>query len=106
MKNNTFNVFVVELRSGNLIFRNEMFTLWESSVKGLLLASNEFIIMAEDGLSVLSLFPIHDYRIISDKNENKWRLRSIKSCNYLKVGETNYILIKEQSNNQERSISI
>lgn len=95
MRNNTFNVFVVDLASGNLIFRNEMFSLWESSVKGLLLSSNEFIIMAEDGLSVLSLFPIHDHRIITDKDGNKWRLRSIKSCNYLKVGASNHILIKE-----------
>lgn len=30
----------------------------------------------------------------------------MKSCNYLKISETNHILIKEQASNQIRSISI
>lgn len=67
MDNNTYNVFVVNLNSGALIFRNEMFSLWESSVKGLLISSNEFIILAEDGMSVLSLFSSSGKREITDK---------------------------------------
>lgn len=68
MKNNVYNLFVVDLQTRNLIFRNEMFSLWESGVKGLLISSNEFIFLAEDGISVLSIFPMYEKRPITDSN--------------------------------------
>lgn len=41
-----------------------------------------------------------------DKYQNNWILNSIQSCEYLKIDEKNHVHIKEQTNNQIRSISI
>ena len=95
MNLNTFDIVVVDLESKSMVFRYEMFSPWESSIQGFLISRNEFIILGDEGISVLSLFQSSKKREIIDKNKDKWILNSIESCNYLKIDESNYIHIKE-----------
>jgi len=84
----------------------EIFNLWESNIAGLMLSTNDFIILAEDGISILCIFETMNKRIVEDKDHQRWIVHPLQSCNYLKIADSNLILIKEQSKNNERSISI
>ena len=53
---NTFTVFVIKLDDPPVIvFRYEMYHIWESTIKGSLLSSNDFLILSKDGEQALSL---------------------------------------------------
>jgi len=53
---NTFTVFVIKLDDPPIIvFRYEMYHIWESIIKGSLLSSNDFLILSKDGEEALSL---------------------------------------------------
>jgi len=84
----------------------EIFNLWESNIAGLMLSTNDFIILSEEGISILGIFESPIKRIVEDKDQQKWIIHPLQSCNYLKIADSNLILIKEQSKNNERSISI
>ena len=47
---NTYNVFVIDLKSQLFRFWWENYQLWESKVKGFLLKSKEFMILSSDGI--------------------------------------------------------
>ena len=52
-KNNNYDIFVIHLPSKMLIFKYEMFCLWEQPIGGYLLQTDEFLILGEDGKSIL-----------------------------------------------------
>ena len=52
---NTYNVFVIDLKSELFKYWHESYQLWESPVKGFLLKSKEFMILSKDGIQVLML---------------------------------------------------
>ena len=47
---NTYNVFVIDVDSQLVRYWYESYHLWESSVKGFLLKSKEFMILSRDGI--------------------------------------------------------
>ena len=50
----------------------EIFNLWESNILGMMLSTNDFIILADDGISVLGIFETDEKRIVEDKDRNLW----------------------------------
>ena len=52
---NTFNVFVFDLRTKLIRYWHESFQLWESTVKGFLLQTDDFLIISKLGINVLAL---------------------------------------------------
>ena len=52
---NTFNVFVIDLQDKLIKYWHEGYQLWESPVKGFLLSTNDFLILAKDGLQLLQV---------------------------------------------------
>lgn len=63
---NTYNVFVIDLKTSLIKYWNETFQLWESSVKGFLLSTNDFMILSKDGMNLLAIGH-KDARIVNDK---------------------------------------
>ena len=62
------------------------------------MSTNDFIQLSKEGMSVLNLLGIKDKRIIVDRNDYSWVLHSLSSCNYLKIDQNNFIMIKEGKN--------
>ena len=52
---NTFNVVVIDLLKNSFRFWHESYQLWESPVKGFLMASNEFLTLSKDGMAIIAL---------------------------------------------------
>ena len=46
---NTYNVFVICMKSKMIKYWHESYQLWESPVKGFLLTTNDFLILSKDG---------------------------------------------------------
>jgi hypothetical protein len=99
---------VIDLETRHIVFRYEMHQLWESTVRGLLLSTNEFIKLARDGMSMIKLFSGVQKRIMKNKQGKRWMQHSLEHCNYLKICPENHILIEEKGsgNNKRRIISI
>ena len=52
---NTYNVFVIDLKTRLIKYWHEGFQLWESTIKGFLLRTNDFLILNKDGINILAL---------------------------------------------------
>lgn len=53
---NTFNVFCFDLSETYLIkYWYEGYQLWESPIRGFLLANNEFLMLSKDGILLVAL---------------------------------------------------
>ena len=88
---NTYNVFIIDLVDSYIKYWNESFHLWESPVKGFLLSTNDFMILAKDGMNLLAL-GYKESRVVKDKEGQKRMIHSLGSCNYLKIEPTNHLL--------------
>ena len=92
---NTYNVFVFDLLDSemNLIkYWHESYQLWESKVKGFLLSTNDFLILSQDGLNLISLGETTQKKIIEDSERQKRLIHPLGSLNYLKIEPTEHIL--------------
>jgi hypothetical protein len=87
---NTYNVFVIDLASELIRYWFESYHLWESSVKGFLLKSKEFMILSRDGIQLIMLGN-KNARTIVDKDGNRRKLHSLCEMSYLRVEPTNHI---------------
>lgn len=92
---NTYNVFIIDLDTSLIKYWNESFHLWESDVKGFLLSTNDFMILAKDGMNLLAL-GYKESRVVKDKAGDKRMIHSLGSCNYLKIESTNHLLFAFQ----------
>lgn len=88
---NTYNVFVIDLKTSLIKYWNESFQLWESPVKGFLLSTNDFMILSKDGMNLLAIGH-KESRIVTDKDGKKRMIHSLGSCNYLKIEDSNHLL--------------
>lgn len=54
---NTYNVFVIDLESEQHLIKYwyEGYQLWESPIKGFLLANNDFLMLSKDGMNIIAL---------------------------------------------------
>lgn len=101
---NTYNVFVIDLESHLIRYWHESYQLWESSVKGFLLKSKEFMILSKDGIQLIMLGN-KNARQLLDKDGNKRTLHSLCEMNYLRIEPTNHIYFQFQDYN-DRHICI
>jgi len=88
---NTFNVFVIDLKTKLIKYWHEGYQLWESPVKGFLLNTNDFLILSKDGINVLALGE-KPSRAIKDAEGFERMIHSLGKCNYLKIEPTNHLL--------------
>ena len=52
---NTYNVYVFDLETKLIKYWHESYQLWESPIKGFLLANNDFMTFSKDGINLISL---------------------------------------------------
>jgi hypothetical protein len=88
---NTFNVFVIDLKSKLIKYWHEGYQLWESPVKGFLLNTNDFLILSKDGINVIALGE-KESRVIKDSEGFERMIHALGKVNYLKIEPTNHIL--------------
>jgi hypothetical protein len=88
---NTFNVFVIDLRSRLIKYWHEGYQLWESPVKGFLLTTNDFLILSKDGINLLALGE-KPSRVVKDQEGFDRMIHALGKCNYLKIEKTNHLL--------------
>jgi len=88
---NTFNVFVVDCETRLIKFWHESNNLWESTVKGFLLSTNDFTILSKDGINLLTLGD-RKSRVVMDSDKNPRKIHSLGSMNYLKIAPSNHLL--------------
>ena len=62
-------------------------------IRGFLIQNNDFVMLAQDGLSFINIFQEKENRTIVDIDQNRWKLKSLMSCGFLKFGESNFISI-------------
>ena len=92
---NTYNVFVIDLKTKLIKYRHEGFQLWESPTQGFLLETNEFMILSKHGIEVISLGEKPE-RDIRDNEGQLRKLHSVGQPNYLKIEPTNHLLYSFQ----------
>lgn len=88
---NTFNVFVIDLKTKLIKYWHESYQLWESKVKGFLLTSNDFMILAKTGINLLALGE-KEARVVKDNEGFDRMIHALGSCNFLKIEQTNHLL--------------
>ena len=88
---NTFNVFVIDLKTKLIKYWHEGYQLWESKVKGFLLTSNDFMILAKNGINLLALGE-KEARVVQDNDGFDRMIHALGSCNFLKIEHTNHLL--------------
>lgn len=88
---NTFNVFVINIKSFLIKYWHESYQLWESPVKGFLLDTNDFMILSKDGINMIALGE-KEGRVIKDMEGKDRFIHSLGSVNYLKIEPTNHLL--------------
>lgn len=88
---NTFNVFVIDLKTKLIKYWHESYQLWESKVKGFLLTSNDFMILSKSGINLLALGE-KDARVVQDEEGFDRMIHALGSCNFLKIEPTNHLL--------------
>lgn len=89
---NTFNVFCFDLMDSFLIkYWYEGYQLWESPIRGFLLANNDFLMLSKDGINLIALGH-KEKKLVTDKDHQKRLMHSLGSCDYLKIEPTNHLL--------------
>jgi hypothetical protein len=63
---------VLDKKQKSLIYRNELFCLPESKIFGLPLSTKDFILLAEDGISLTCIWESAAKKIIRDSYNKYW----------------------------------
>lgn len=92
---NTYNVIVICLSKKTVIFRYEVYHLWEASIRGILLKNYDFVIISKDGTDVMSL-GYQDKRLIHGTYGIDSMLHSLDSCTDLKLEESNHLMFVQK----------
>lgn len=94
---------MINLQTKNIVFRHESYHLWEASIKSILLKNGDFIIFSKDGKKILNLGN-GEAKVVQDTDGIEFMLHPLKSCNELKLEETNFL--KFTNEESEMVISI
>lgn len=92
---NTYNVVAIDLVNNCLIkYWHESYALWESPVRGFLLANNDFLVISKDGTQVLVLGDRYGQpnKVLTDSDNQKRMIHSLTEVDYLKVENRNHIM--------------
>lgn len=106
---NTLTVIVIALDgdNSNIILKHESFHIWESYFKGYLLSSHYFLILTNEGVSLLNLQRGHEsQKLIQDCNQKNVIVHSIQECDYLKIRPTNHLHITYSLDQTQINIKI
>ena len=93
---NTYNVFVIDIRTKLIRFWFECYHLYESPIRGILLSTNDFMMLSKNGVNVINLGSKSSKRQITDNIGERRVIKSLGSVNYLRVENTNHIHFKCQ----------
>ena len=112
---NTYTVIAINVNgetedshstSSRIVFLHESLHIWESQVKGYLLTSHDFIILTQDGIKALSLARTSSKKTIEDCHNNEVVLHSLQECMYLKIAESNHLMMTYSLDQSETKIQI
>ena len=88
---NTFNIFVFDLHSRLIRYWHESYQLWESTVKGFLLGTNDYLVLNKDGINMVALGN-KGSQVLKDKDGLLRLVHSLGSADFLKIEPTNHLL--------------
>jgi len=88
---NTYNIFLLNLKTKKLDFWHESYALFETELTGFLLENDDFLTLTKDGMFNISLRDNPRPRKVKDAYGEKKKLHSIGSLNYLKIAPDNHI---------------
>ena len=94
---NTYDIIVLKLSDGSIVFRHESFHLWEQPIKGINVTNNQFLTISQDGVYAQNLARSNSIINHKDPLNNKIsrRLHSMQECDYLKNSPQNHLVFKE-----------
>ena len=91
---NTYNVFVIDIKTKLIRFWFECYHLYESPIRGFLLSTNDFMMLSKNGVNVINLGSKSSKRQITDNIGERRVIKSLGSVNYLRIENSNHILFK------------
>ena len=96
---NTYDIVVIKIHDGSIVFRHESFHLWEQFIKGIFISSHQYLTISKAGVVAMSLARKRKVISFRDPNNNKItrRLHSLQECEYLKISPSNHITFRYTS---------
>ena len=92
---NVYNIFIIDIETGNVDYKYESFCLWENNIHSFFnTVSEELVTLRQEGMFVTSLKLNLKDRILNDNNDIDLRCHNMIACNYLKIAPENNILFK------------
>lgn len=103
---NIYTVLVMEMDTYRILYKHNIYQLWESPVKGFLSTyAKDFIVLNKDGMSFIRLDEkLHRRQISDSANEMQPMVHSLHAAAYLKVENTNMIQFDESSSREEKCL--
>lgn len=103
---NTYTVLVLDLASFRILYKHDIYQLWESPVKGFLSTyAKDFIVLNKDGMSFIRLDEKrHRRQIIDGQQGIQPMVHSLHAAAYLKVEDTNMIQFEESTSREEKCL--
>lgn len=87
---NVYNIDVLNIQTGCIVFRHESVCLWESNVTSFFnLHTKDFISLSAEGMSIMSLSGTQQKKQVIDNLQCRHQAHSLPSCNYLKLEKQN-----------------
>lgn len=90
---NTYNVFVFNVETRMIRLWHESNNLYEDRIKGILLPTNDYIILNCNGMHLLNIGNSLK-KIIIDSQGFRRMVHSLGGCNYLRLEENNHLFFK------------
>lgn len=102
---NTYTVLVLDLSSYRILYKHNIYQLWESPVKGFLSTfAKDFIVLNKDGMSFIRLDDKRHRRQIDGQHGIQPMVHSLHAAAYLKVEDTNMIQFEESTSRVEKCL--
>lgn len=100
---NTYNILLLNLETGMIIYRYEMHHSWETSITSILLQSHNLVICSPHGKRAINLGD-NDFKEVLDKDGYTTKMHALESCNELKLEKSNHLLFQFINNQMYISV--
>lgn len=94
---NTYEIYVLDLKTKIIIYRYENQHLWEYSITSLFLSNYDFMIFSQKGIQLMTLCEEAN-KAIQDSNNTNWKIHSLTSFVDLKLERKNALLFTNYNN--------
>ena len=101
---NTYNIMVFDMNARRIRFNFEIYSLSEDRTMGFLLATNDFLIMNQQGIQMISMSD-EEGRQVNDNLGMPRFVHALGGSDFLKIEETNNILFS-MTNYYDRQIIV